>query len=377
MSDDIISQIKGEFESGGNWPYHVGEHTFKQNPFSETWPGTQVFAGHETELKQLQENIQRNANTFITGPFGVGKTILTKTMYEILSDIDGYCPVLVNVEEGRFSKAMAERILDELEIDYNSGMKRANLYQIIVDELEELHDQGTRTIIFYDEVINGSDGTLRSILHLQRDVEDWEPVLVFNGTINIRDELYKKIRPLSDRISAQIHLEPFNIDDTLRFANKRLRYFCVSSEWNDGKCSHDRGNIAPFTRDTISLVHQDVTAYPRNLRDQLNVLVEHSAQHKLDEIDYAVAEDVIRDTAQDKIERVPDRGIRIIEFLSQNGASSANAISNSVDESTYNVQNTLNSLDENGLIRPTKSGRGVAYDLTPQAEKGLSSLREK
>lgn len=376
MNDDVISQVKGEFESGGNWPYEIGSHIFKQNPFSEKWPGARVFAGHEDQLRQLQENIQRNANTFITGPFGVGKTILTKTMYEILSDVEGYYPIFVNVEEGRFSKAMAEMILDELQLEYNSSTKQSDLYQIIIEELEDLHNQGTRTIIFYDEVINASDGTLRSILHLQRDVEDWEPVLVFNGTINIRDELGQKIRPLSDRISAQIHLEPFDIDATHNFVNKRLRHSCSSSEWNGDGCDHDEGSIKPLTRDAVSLVHQDVTAYPRNLRDQLNVLLEYGARHELDEIDYSVAEEVIQNTAEDKIERIPRRSLRVIEFLNESGPSSANAISESINESAYHVQDTLNSLDEDGLLRPTKSGRGVAYSLTSQAKKGLSNLKE-
>ena len=376
MSDDVISQVKNEFESGGNWPYQIGDHTFNQNPFSEKWPGARVFAGHEDELRELQENIQRNANTFITGPFGVGKTILTRTMCEILSDVDGYCPILVNVEEGRFSKAMAEMILEDLQLDYDSNMKQSDLYQIIIDELEELHSQGIRTIIFYDEVINASDGTLRSILHLQRDVENWEPVLVFNGTINIRDELGQRIRPLSDRISAQIHLEPFDIESTRSFTNKRLRYFCASSEWNGNECNHDEGSITPLTRDAVSLVHQDVTAYPRNLRDQLNVLIEHGARHELDEISYSVAKEVIQNTAEDKIERVPTRGLQVLEFLDESGPSSANAISKGVNESAYHVQDTLNSLNEDGLLRPIKSGRGVAYRLTSQAEKGLSSLQE-
>ena len=47
MADDLISDVKRELESGGNWPYEVGEHRFAGNPFAEKWPDPRLFAGND------------------------------------------------------------------------------------------------------------------------------------------------------------------------------------------------------------------------------------------------------------------------------------------------------------------------------------------
>jgi type II secretory pathway predicted ATPase ExeA len=375
MTDEIISDIKRQFESGGNWPYEFGTHRLDENPFAEQWPDIRLFAGYEDELRRLQENIQRNVNTFVTGPFGTGKTILTRTMYEILEDIDGYRPVFVRVQKGRYSKTMAKRILRELDEPVDSQAGQNELYEDIMDSLQTLYEEDIRAVIFYDEVINGSDGTLRQILHLQRDIDDWEPVLVFNGTAHMLDQIHSKIEPLSDRIGEEITLSGLDVDGAMELINKRLRYYCGASEWNEDGCTHDDGDVAPFSRESIELIHQDVTPYPRHIRRECNTVIEEAAKAGRADVDFDFVERVMSQSATRKVEELTETGLDVLDALHEHGQASANAVTNALDISPYHVQEALGELEKKGLVRATEAGRGLEYKLTHLAERELSNQR--
>lgn len=377
MTDDLISEMKREFESGGNWPYAPDGHRFETNPFAEQWPDPRLFAGYEDELRRLRENIQQNINTFITGPFGTGKTILTKTMYEVLQDIEGYQPVFVPVQKGRYSKTMAKRVLDELDEPVDSTAGQADLYEDIMNALEQRYENDIRTVIFYDEVINGSDGTLRQILHLQRDIDDWEPVLVFNGTAHMLDQIHSKIEPLSDRIGDEITLSGLDPNGAADLVNKRLRFYCEASGWkgNSG-CTHDDESVEPFTREAVELLHQDVTPYPRHLRRQCNKVIEEAAREEIEVIDFEFVREVLSDDAAQKLDELSELALDIVEFLNEAGGSTANAISESVEASAYNVQESLTELEKEGLIRATDGNRGIEYKLTDQTSRELSNISQ-
>lgn len=377
MTDDLISKVKQEFESGGNWPYEVGEHRFTTNPFAEKWPDPRLFAGYEEELRQLQGNIQRNISTFVTGPFGTGKTILTRTMYEILVDIEGYEPVFVPVQKGRYSKTMAKRILDELDEPVDSTAGQAELYRDITSALKERYESDIRTVMFYDEVINGSDGTLRQILHLQRDIDNWEPVFVFNGTAHMLNQIHAKIEPLSDRIGDEITLSGLDPDGASDLVNKRLRYYCETSDWSGGAgCSHDQTSIEPFTREGVELIHQDVTPYPRHLRRQCNTVIEEAAKADLDTIDFEFVRETLAEEASRKLDQLSDLAMDIVVFLEREGPSTANAVTEGLDVSPYNIQESLTELEKEGLIRATEGARGIEYKLTDQASRELTNLHQ-
>lgn len=377
MDDDLISEMKAEFESGGNWPYNADGHRFTTNPFAEQWPDPRLFAGYENELRQLRENIQRNINTFITGPFGTGKTILTRTMYEVLDDVDGYKPVFVAVQKGRYSKAMAKRILDELGEPVDSTAGQADLFEDITAALEDRYANDVRTVIFYDEVINGSDGTLRQILHLQRDIDNWEPVLVFNGTAHMLDQIHANIEPLSDRIGDEITLSGLDTEGAIDLVNKRLRYYCEESEWGDGSgCVHDDGAVVPFTRESVELIHQDVTPYPRHIRRQCNTVIEEAAKTGRDEVDFEFVREILADEASRKLDQLTDLATDIITQLDDTGASTANAVTETLGVSAYRVQESLTELEKEGLIRAKEGNRGIEYKLTDQASRELSNISQ-
>ena len=379
MTDDLISEVKREFESGGNWPYTVEGHHFTTNPFAEKWPDPRLFAGYEDELRRLRENIQRNLNTFITGPFGTGKTILTKTMYEVLEDIDDYQPVFVSVQKGRYSKTMAKRILDELGEPVDSTAGQADLYEDITDALRERYENDVRTVMFYDEVINGSDGTLRQILHLQRDIDDWEPVFVFNGTAHMLEQIHAKIEPLSDRIGDEITLSGLDPEGAFDLVNKRLRYYCEESEWGncDGEgCAHDDGALDPFTRESVELIHQDVTPYPRHLRRQCNTVIEAAAKADRETVDFEFVRTTLTEEASRKLDQLSELAMDIVTLLDEEGPSTANAVTEGLDVSPYHVQESLTELEKEGLIRATEGARGIEYKLTDQASRELSNIHQ-
>jgi hypothetical protein len=227
-------------------------------------------------------------------------------------------------------------------------------------------------------VINGSDGTLRQILHLQRDIEDWEPVFVFNGTAHMLDQIQSKIEPLSDRIGDEIALSGLDSDGAFDFVNKRLRYYCAASEWGDGTgCSHDDdGGVDPFTRDAIDLIHQDVTPYPRHLRRQCNTVIEEGAREGRDSIDFDFVRRVLTEDASQKLEQLSDLATNVVGLLDEDGPSTANAVTEALDVSPYHVQESLTDLEKEGLIRATEGTRGIEYKLTDQASRELSNLTQ-
>lgn len=378
MTEDILTDIKQELESGGNWPLEADEHTISKNPFSETWPDNRLFTGYEDELRELQKNIQRNVNTFVTGPFGTGKTILCRVMYNLLADIEGFHPAFIQVQKGRYSKAMAKNILRELNGDVDSSASQSELYDQIMEVLEERYQNGTRTVLFFDEIIAGSEGTLRQILHLQRDVDDWEPVMIFNGTTYMMDRIHAKIEPLSDRIGDEIRLTGLDAESTISLVNKRLRYYCTQSQWNSGGgCSHDDGEVAPFTPDSIELVHQDVTPYPRHLCREFNTILERAAEEQVETIDFDFTNDILAESAKEKVGSLSDGGaLDILDYLTEHGQSSINALSEGLGVSSYNVEEDLDMLEKEGLVRATEVGRGIRYKLTEQARKELSDRRK-
>lgn len=378
MADDIIADLKQELESGGNWPLETEGHRIEQNPFADTWPSDQLFTGYEEELRQLQTNIQRNVNTFITGAFGTGKTILTRVMYNILEDVEGFQPVFIQVQKGRFSKAMAKQILREMDEDFDSSASQSDLYDQIMAELESRYQDGIRTVIFFDEVIAGSDGTLRQILHLQRDIDDWEPVLIFNGTTHMMDSIHAKIEPLSDRIGDEIRLAGLDVEDTIDLVNKRLRYYCTESQWNDGNgCTHDEGGVVPLTQESIELVHQDITPYPRHLCREFNTILESAAEKEVTNVDFEFTSEILEKSVEQKLSSLSDEvAIEVLDFLSETGESSINAISEGLEMSSYTVEEQIDTLEKEGLVRATEAGRGIRYKLTEQARKELSDRRK-
>jgi type II secretory pathway predicted ATPase ExeA/DNA-binding transcriptional ArsR family regulator len=376
MTDDLIEDVKAELEGGGNWPYAPDGHEFTSNPFAEQWPDPRLFAGYDEELHRVRENVQRNVNTFVTGPFGTGKTILTRTMYEVLDDVEGFEPVFVRVQKGRFAKTMAKRILRELGQPVDSSASQNRLYEDVAETLQALHRDGTTAVIFYDEIINGSEGTLRQVLHLQRDVDNWEPVLVFNGTAHMLDQIHAKIEPLSDRIGEEIHLSGLDVDGAVDLVNKRLRYYCEHGEWGDGDgCAHDDGALAPFTREAVELVHQDVTPYPRHLRRECNAVVEAAAREDRDVVDFDFAKSVMDESAGRKLEGLSDPALSALEVLDAEGPATANGVTEALDESAYAVQEALGDLEKEGLVRASEAGRGIEYGLTDQAERELANRR--
>lgn len=64
----------------------------------------------------------------------------------------------------------------------------------------------------------------------------------------------------------------------------------------------------------------------------------------------------------------------IVELLNEAGALTANAVSESVEVSAYNVQESLTQLKKEGLIQATEGTRGIEYKLTDQTSRELSSV---
>jgi predicted transcriptional regulator len=159
--------------------------------------------------------------------------------------------------------------------------------------------------------------------------------------------------------------------------NKRLRFYCEASGWNgNSECTHDDESVEPFTREAVELLHQDVTPYPRHLRRQCNKVIEEAAREEIEVIDFEFVREVLSDDAAQKLDELSELALDIVEFLNEAGGSTANAISDSVEASAYNVQESLTELEKEGLIRATDGNRGIEYKLTDQTSRELSNISQ-
>ncbi|MFB6186074.1 MAG: winged helix-turn-helix transcriptional regulator, partial [Halobacteriaceae archaeon] len=196
--------------------------------------------------------------------------------------------------------------------------------------------------------------------------------------LNVQQGIHAKIEPLSDRIGDEIRLAGLDVEDTIDLVNKRLRYYCTESQWNDGNgCTHDEGGVVPLTQESIELVHQDITPYPRHLCREFNTILESAAEKEVTTVDFEFTSEILEKSVEQKLSSLSDEvAIEVLDFLSETGESSINAISEGLEMSSYTVEEQIDTLEKEGLVRATEAGRGIRYKLTEQARKELSDRRK-
>jgi DNA-binding MarR family transcriptional regulator len=198
------------------------------------------------------------------------------------------------------------------------------------------------------------------------------------------DQIHAKIEPLSDRIGDEMTLSGLDPEGASELVNKRLRYYCKESQWGNGKdedegegsgCSHDEGSIEPFTEESIDLIHQDVTPYPRHIRRQCNDVIEKAAKQDVESIDFEFVRKTLTEEASRKLDQLSELAMDIVFLLEGSGGTTANAVTEELDVSAYHVQESLSELEKEGLIRATEGDRGIEYKPTEQASREISNIQ--
>ena len=376
-NEDAVERIVNQVQSPGNYPYGEDTFKFKANPFIEKFPDPRIFSGYNQELERTVDAIRNHSNVFILGAFGTGKTAMARTICEALRRVDTYMPLFVDVQKGRYSKMMLSKMIKQTATEPDPYASEAKLFETLTTTFEKTYQKGKASVIFFDEVIDGSNQTLRQILHVVKDIHDWEPTMVFNGTVYMRDQLSKRIAPLMDRVGEYIHLNGLGIDDVVGLVNKRIRLSCIISDWNGGAtCGNDCSTCTrPFTRDSIELVQDNINGFPRHLINEFKGVVEAAAKSNADVVDQDLAEEVVSSSIRSTVELLSGDDKRIVDHLFESGSSALGAIAGETEMTQHTARGVVQSLESQGLLRPILVGTGVKYALMPKVVKYVVGLR--
>jgi type II secretory pathway predicted ATPase ExeA len=197
----------------------------KEFPF-ENVPDPHLFfysGQHEEALARLLYATEhRKGAAMITGEVGSGKTTvgraftdrLQQSEYHILSIIN---PALNPTE-------LINAILLEMGSEVNSD-SRSILLKALYHRLLQNAEQGLKTVLLVDEAhvidSNATFEQLRMLLNMQAK-NRFLLTLVLMGQPLLRKKL-AAVRPLEERISVKYHMDPFTLQDTIRYILFRLK----------------------------------------------------------------------------------------------------------------------------------------------------------
>lgn len=194
-------------------------------PF-ENVPNRDLFfrsSQHEEALSRIFYAVEnRKGAAMLTGDVGSGKTTVSRMLVNHLQaekhavhTIDN--PVLSPVE---LIKAIVLSVGENVEDD-----SKVVLWNKLQYRLSQNVEQGLNTVLIIDEAHLIKDRAcleeLRMLLNMQSE-QSFLMTLIFLGQPPLRRHI-AELRPLDERISIKYHLEPLNLQDTVRYILYRIQ----------------------------------------------------------------------------------------------------------------------------------------------------------
>jgi len=166
--------------------------------------------------------INRAGFTIITGEIGCGKTTLIRHLLNQLGP-DINVGLISNAQED-FGELM-QWVLMAFGQPY-AGQAKVELFDRFQKFLIEEYGKGRRTILIIDEAQNLRPKTLEELRMLSNINADKDQLLqlVLVGQPELRALLRRpELRQFTQRISADYHLRPMNLNETIQYIAHRLR----------------------------------------------------------------------------------------------------------------------------------------------------------
>ncbi len=386
--EDLDTLVKEELVLPTFWPFGTDDFfVLSENPFMDKLPDPRAFVGYDEEVKDLLRCIRTRTNAFVLGSQGTGKTAMCKSIHEtIVRSAKNYRSVFIRVQKARFEKELAKEMLKSIGGDYREYSSVAELYKEVLAECEKLHSKGITVVAFLDEIVNAGNGALRQVLYLIPDVLDYQPVLIFNGTYNMPNQIKKSLPSLIDRIGEVIHLGGFkSSEDVKKLVNARIRLCCKLSDFNNGSgCKRKQSGqitcadcLGPFSGEVVGNAIEKVGTSPRNLVDFFKGVVEKAAESKRFRIDENFADESSRFHFKKQLSSLTEGERRVVEYLFKGEDSSdvtLNSIAKDLDFTNYTLSKIIEDLMEKHLVILKLNGESTLYRLTPQARKVMNSM---
>jgi type II secretory pathway predicted ATPase ExeA len=224
---------------------------FKEKPFSILPdPGFLYFSSvHSSAYAMLEYGVLNHAGfTVITGEIGCGKTTLIRHLLNQLGP-DVRVGLISNAQQD-FGELL-QWVLMAFSLDYHARSK-VELFDQFQKFMIDEYAQGRRVILIIDEAQNLDPRTLEELRMLSNINADKDQLLqlILVGQPNLRDLLGRpELIQFSQRISADYHLAPLTLNDTVQYVQHRLKM---------------AGREKPlFTHSACELLHRAARGVPR------------------------------------------------------------------------------------------------------------------
>lgn len=291
---------------------------FKEKPFNTT-PDPRFFFPSDKHSEALNSLVyainERKGFVVITGEIGAGKTTVTRAL---LTKLDEKTKVALITNTHLNPKELIEQILEEFEIDFQSGSKRKLLSQLNEFLVKQLA-QDINVVLIIDEAQNLAPKVLeevRMLSNLETETEKLIQIILL-GQPQLKAKLQNpKLEQFKQRIAVYYHLDPLNRQETGDYLQHRLK--SVTQE-----------QIEIFSPEAVEMVY----AYSQGIPRLINIICDsallsgyiYEAKRITREIMFEVikerefssySEDVIekRLSTKDKGREPRDEGIGLIEL---------------------------------------------------------------
>ena len=197
----------------------------REKPFSLIPDADSVYfsEGHLSAFTMLEYGLLESVGiTLITGAVGAGKTTLIRHLLRRIDD-SSLNIGLVNTTHTSYG-SLLRWIVDAFGVETDGG-DEGQMLQALRCSLEESHEKGRRSVVIVDEAQNIVDDDLESLRLLTNLNSDKRQLLqiVLVGQPELLASFYNPtMSQLAQRVSAEYHLEPLSLSDTIRYVRHRM-----------------------------------------------------------------------------------------------------------------------------------------------------------
>jgi general secretion pathway protein A len=259
---------------------HLEHFGLSRDPFSND-PQLSVYfpsAEHASAERRLRRSItQQKALCLLTGPPGVGKSMVVRHLLESLEEEVYQACLLVPVPGVADVTWVLSRFAAHLGVE-DPAPDRAALLHEIYDQMAVVREDGRHVVLIIDEsdvlAERGALGDLRALLNLEYE-ERRLLTLVLVGPNEIQETLARE-GGLASRVDVHVRLRPLDSDAATQYLTHRIRRVGGSPAILDGSALEaliaraggvprrmntiaDNALFEAFLAGRVSATHDDVT----------------------------------------------------------------------------------------------------------------------
>lgn len=228
----------------------------KEAPFRDTVNPRFLYRSRREERAHLRLKMfleDKGALGLVTGPSGVGKSLLLQCLLEELSASGDYLPISLFATPGMSLSSLLYEILYELEAERPGFRRQAMLEQLHERILAEAQSR-RRVVLLLDEAHFLSSSALhllRTLTNLETPDEKLVTLVLFAEEGFLRRLSHPSYQSLSSRITCHVKLTPLDREQTEQYVKFRLLAA--------------GGGTTIFTKEAFELLHESTGGVPRRV----------------------------------------------------------------------------------------------------------------